>query len=75
MIPGPEAVLKTVDTVDDSYAEWVKDLFGTLTMMIPLLQPETVFWLCRLHPKRCKRKVRAAQGAPLPKLEAVGDSR
>lgn len=39
----PEAVLKTVDTVDDSYAEWVKDLFGTLTMMIPLLEPETVF--------------------------------
>lgn len=39
----PEAVLKTVDSVDDSYAEWVKDLFGTLTMMIPLLQPETIF--------------------------------
>ncbi|MBR1912552.1 MAG: ROK family protein [Treponema sp.] len=39
----PEAVLKTVDTVDDSYAEWVKDLFSTLTMMIPLLEPETVF--------------------------------
>ena len=39
----PEAVLKTVDTVDDSYAEWIKDLFGTLTMMVPLLEPETVF--------------------------------
>ncbi len=39
----PEAVLKTVDTVDDSYAEWVKDLFGTLTMMVPLLEPETIF--------------------------------
>ncbi len=39
----PEAVLKTVDTVDDSYAEWVKDLFGTLTMMVPLLEPETVY--------------------------------
>lgn len=39
----PEAVLKTVDSVDDSYAEWVKDLFSTLTMMIPLLEPETVF--------------------------------
>ena len=39
----PEAVLKTVDSVDDSYAEWVKDLFGTLTMMIPMLQPETIF--------------------------------
>ncbi len=39
----PEAVLKTVDSVDDSYAEWVKDLFGTLTMMVPLLEPETVF--------------------------------
>ncbi|MCR5761956.1 MAG: ROK family protein [Treponema sp.] len=39
----PEAVLKTIDTVDDSYAEWVKDLFSTLTMMIPLLEPETVF--------------------------------
>ena len=32
-----------MDTVDDSYAEWVKDLFGTLTMMEPLLEPETVF--------------------------------
>lgn len=39
----PEAVLKTVDTVDDSYAEWVKDLFGTLTMMVPLLEPETIY--------------------------------
>lgn len=39
----PEAVLKTVDSVDDSYAEWVKDLFGTLTIMIPLLNPETVY--------------------------------
>ena len=39
----PEAVLKTVDSVEDSYAEWIKDLFGTLTMMVPLLEPETVF--------------------------------
>ena len=39
----PEAVLNTVTSVDDSYAEWVKDLFGTLTMMIPLLEPETVY--------------------------------
>ena len=39
----PEAVLKTIDTVEDSYVEWVKDLFGTLTMMVPLLEPETVF--------------------------------
>ena len=39
----PEAALKTVDSVDDSYAEWVKDLFGTLTMMVPLLEPETVY--------------------------------
>ena len=39
----PEAVLKTIDTVDDSYAEWVKDLFGTLTMMVPLLEPETIY--------------------------------
>ena len=39
----PEAVLNTVDTVEDSYAEWVKDLFGTLMIMIPLLAPETVY--------------------------------
>ena len=26
------------------------------------------YWICR-------RKVRAAQGAPLPKIEAIGDSR
>ena len=39
----PEAVLNTVDTLDESYAEWVKDLFGTLMMMIPLLDPETVY--------------------------------
>ena len=39
----PEAVLNTIDTVDDSYAEWVKDLFGTLMIMIPLLAPETVY--------------------------------
>ena len=39
----PEAVLKTIDSVDDSYAEWIKDLFGTLTMMVPLLEPELIF--------------------------------
>ena len=31
--------------------------------------------LCRWHICLCERKVRAAQGAPLPKIEAIGDSR
>ena len=48
----PEAVLKTVDSVDDSYAEWVKDLFGTLTMMVPLLEPESLY----LHGQPSGRK-------------------
>ena len=48
----PEAVLKTVDVVDDSYAEWVKDLFGTLTMMVPLLEPETIY----IHGQRKYRR-------------------
>lgn len=39
----PEAVLKTVDTVEDSYSEWVKDLFSTLTVMIPLLEPCKIY--------------------------------
>lgn len=48
----PQAVLKTVDTDDDSYAEWVKDLFSTLTIMIPLLHPEIVF----VHGQSNRRK-------------------
>ena len=47
----PQAVLKTVFSDDDSYAEWVKDLFGTLTMMVPLLNPETIY----IHGQEKKR--------------------
>ena len=39
----PEAVLNTVDVLDESYTEWVKDLFGTLMLMVPLLDPETIY--------------------------------
>lgn len=39
----PQAVISTVTTVDDSYREWVKDLFQTLTTTIPLLEPNYVF--------------------------------
>lgn len=39
----PQAVISTLNTVEDSYNEWVKDLFSTLTVMIPLLEP------CRIY--------------------------
>lgn len=38
-----QAVLSTVNTIDDSYREWVKDLFSTITTFIPLLEPQTVY--------------------------------
>lgn len=38
-----QAVLSTVNTIEDSYREWVKDLFSTLTPFIPLLEPQTVY--------------------------------
>ncbi len=38
-----QAVLSTVNIIEDSYREWVKDLFSTLTTFIPLLEPQTVY--------------------------------
>lgn len=38
-----QAILSTVNTIEDSYREWTKDLFSTLTSFIPLLEPETVY--------------------------------
>lgn len=38
-----QAILSTVNTIEDSYREWVKDLFSTLTPFIPLLEPQTVY--------------------------------
>lgn len=48
----PQAVISTVTTVDDSYREWVKDLFQTLTTTIPLLEPNFIF----LHGQGEQRK-------------------
>lgn len=48
----PEAVIKTLTSVDDSYKEWVKDLFSTLTVMIPLLEPCKIY----LHGQKQERK-------------------
>lgn len=39
----PEAVVKTINQVDDSYKEWTKDLFSTLTVMVPLLVPGKIY--------------------------------
>lgn len=39
----PEAVINTVTTVEDSYREWIKDLFSTLSILIPVLEPGAVF--------------------------------
>lgn len=38
-----QAILSTVNAIEDSYREWVKDLFSTLTPFIPLLEPQTVY--------------------------------
>ncbi|MCQ2584411.1 MAG: ROK family protein [Treponema sp.] len=39
----PDAVLSTIGSFDDSYREWIIDLFTTLTVQIPLLEPCSVF--------------------------------
>lgn len=39
----PQAVINTLNTVEDSYNEWVKDLFSTLTVMVPLLEPCKIY--------------------------------
>lgn len=38
-----QAILSTVNAIEDSYREWAKDLFSTLTPFIPLLEPQTVY--------------------------------
>lgn len=38
-----QAILSTVNSIDDSYREWVKDLFSTLTSFVPLLEPQTIY--------------------------------
>ncbi|MCQ2592491.1 MAG: ROK family protein [Treponema sp.] len=38
-----QAILTTVNNIEDSYREWAKDLFSTLTPFIPLLEPQTVY--------------------------------
>lgn len=50
----PEAVIKTLTTVEDSYKEWVKDLFSTLTVMIPLLEPCKIYLHGQKQEKREK---------------------
>lgn len=39
----PDAVLSTIASFDDSYREWIIDLFSTLTVQIPVLEPCAVF--------------------------------
>lgn len=48
----PQAVISTVTSVDDSYKEFIKDLFKTLTPIIPLLEPNLIF----LHGQGQQRK-------------------
>lgn len=48
----PQAVISTVNSVDDSYREFIKDLFKTLTPSIPLLEPNIIF----LHGQGQSRK-------------------
>lgn len=38
-----QAILNTVNSIEDSYREWIIDLFSTITTFIPLLEPETVY--------------------------------
>lgn len=40
----PEAVLSTITTVEDSYREWLIDLFSTLTTTVSLLQPCAIYF-------------------------------
>lgn len=40
----PEAVLRTINEVEDSYREWIVDLFSTLTVFVPLLEPCEIFF-------------------------------
>lgn len=48
----PQAVIKTLTTVEDSYKVWVKDLFSTLTVMIPLLEPCKIYF----HGQKAEKK-------------------
>jgi hypothetical protein len=48
----PEAVLNTIVTSEDSYREWLIDLFSTLTMFVPLLEPKAIF----MHGQPASRK-------------------
>lgn len=48
----PQAVISTATSVDDSYKEFIKDLFQTLTPTVPLLEPNLIF----LHGQEQQRK-------------------
>lgn len=48
----PEAVLSTITTVEDSYREWLIDLFSTLTTTVPLLEPCAIY----LHGQPTEKK-------------------
>ena len=48
----PEDVSSSLNTNDDSYKKWVIDLFSTLTITIPLLEPNYVYFHGQPNVKR-----------------------
>ena len=67
----PEAVLNTIVTSEDSYREWLIDLFSTLTMFVPLLEPRAIF----LHgqPGSRRNKIQQVIQSDIPQFEDILD--
>ena len=62
-------IINTISTRQDSYKAWLKDLFSTLTTIVPLLNPDKVY----LHgqPESYKELVLKTVQNEVPKFDSV----
>lgn len=65
----PEAVVNTIMTNDDSYREWITDLFSTLTSFVPLLGPRAIFFYGQ--PQKDKSYIEQVIHNEVPQFDAI----
>ncbi len=65
----PDAVKKTVFSNDESYKDWIIDLFSTLTTFIPLFEPGKVFF--HGQPIEKKELILTTIKDEVPQFEAI----
>lgn len=65
----PDAVVNSILTNDESYQEWLIDLFSTLTVFIPLLEPKAIFF--HGQPENKHELIKKVIHESVPQFEAV----